>query len=115
MYKPANLREFITPAVHKKATSAIVNGRTVNSELTAVGTVRGKFKQKGTAEINANGLTVVNEKTTFTTWFKKNNPFEAADILTINGIDYAIKGKPENVEMRSRYVIITLEDISGGA
>jgi hypothetical protein len=114
MYKPAPIREFVTPAVHKKATKETVNGRTVNT-YKEVGTARGKFKQKGTAETNANGLTVINEKTTFTTWYKRNNPFTAADILTINGIDYEIKGKPENVEMRSRYVIITLEEFSGGA
>ena len=114
MYKPANLREFITPAVHKKPTSQTVGGRTVKT-FTEVGTARGQFKQKGTAEINANGLTVINEKTTFTTWFKKEKPYEAKDILTIGGIDYEIKGKPENVEMRSRYAVITLEQISGGA
>lgn len=112
MYKPANIREFITPAVHKKATSKTVNGRTAK-KYTEVGTVRGKFKQKGTAETQANGLTVINEKTTFITWWKAD--FKAADILTINGIDFEIKGQPENVEMRSRYAIITLERIGGGA
>lgn len=112
MYKPANIREFITPAVHKKSTSKTVNGRT-QKKLTTVGTVRGKFKQKGTAETQANGLTVINEKTTFITWWKAD--FKAADILTIGGIDFEIKGEPENVEMRSRYAIITLERINGGA
>ena len=112
MYKPANIREFITPAVHKKATNKTVNNRT-QKVYTEVGTVRGKFKQKGTAETNANGLTVINEKTTFITWFKAD--FAAADILTINGVDFEIIGTPENVEMRSRYSVLTLERISGGA
>ena len=114
MYKPANIREFVTPAVHKKAVNITINNR-ATKEYTELGTVRGKFKQKGTAEITASGLTLINEKTTFTTWFKKDNPYKAADILTIGGIDYEIKGEPENVEMRSRYVIITLDRISGGA
>ena len=112
MYKPANIREFITPAVHKKAMSKTVNGRT-KKEYTEVGTIRGKFKQKGTAETNANGLTIINEKTTFITWYKAD--VMAADILTIGGIDYEIIGKPENVEMRSRYMVLTLDRISGGA
>lgn len=114
MYKAANIREFVTQAVHKKATVKTVNNRTVKT-YTEVGTARGQFKQKGTAETTANGLTVINEKTTYTTWYKRNNPFLAKDILTIGGIDYEIKGKPENVEMRNRYVILTLEQISGGA
>lgn len=112
MYKPANIREFITPAVHKKATSQMVNGRTVKA-FAEVGTIRGKFKQKGTAETNANGLTIINEKTTFTTWFKAD--LIATDIITIGGVDFEIVGNPENVEMRSRYMVLTLERISGGA
>lgn len=112
MYKPASIREFVTQAVHKKATSQIVNGRT-SKTYTEVGTIRGKYKQKGTAETSANGLTIINEKTTFTTWYKAD--IVAADILTIGGIDFEIIGKPENVEMRSRYMVLTLERISGGA
>lgn len=112
MYKPANIREFITPAVHKKATTKTVNSRTVK-KYTESGTVRGKFKLKGTSEITANGLTVVNDKTTFTTWYKPD--FAASDILTIGGIDYKIIGTPENVEMRNRYSVLMLERISGGA
>lgn len=112
MYKPANIREFITPAIHKKAKSKTVNSRTKKT-YTESGTIKGKFKQKGTAETQANGLTVINEKTTFITWWKAD--IKAADILTINGIDFEIKGEPENVEMRNRYAIITLERIGGGA
>jgi hypothetical protein len=114
MYKPTKLREMNTPAVHKRATSVLVNNRP-QKEYTELGTVRGLFKQKGTAETNANGLTLINEKTTFTTLYKRNEPYKAADILTIGGVDFEIKGEPENVEMRSRYVVITLERIGGGA
>lgn len=112
MFKPANIREFTTLAIHKKANSITVDART-HKAYTDVGTVKGKFKQKGTAETQANGLTVINEKTTFTTWYKAD--FAAKDILTINGIDFKIKGEPENVEMRNRYSVLTLERIGGGA
>lgn len=114
MFRPARLREMNTTAVHKKAIPKTVNNRT-EYEYVEVGTVRGLFKQKGTAVVNANGLTVINEKTTYTTLFKRAEPYKAADILTINGIDYKIQGEPENVEMRSRYAVITLERIGGGA
>lgn len=112
MYKPANIREFITPAIHKKPTYKEVNGRQVKG-FEPVGTIRGKFKQKGTAEIAANGLTVVNDKTTFITWFK--NDLEAKDVLTIGGVDYEIIGSVENVEMRNRYAVLNLEKIEAGA
>lgn len=112
MFKPAKIREFVTPAVHKKAVEVEINGRLTNEYKTA-GTIRGKFKLKGTSEITANGLTVVNDKTTFITWFKSN--LEASDILNINGVDYKIIGSVENVEMRGRYSVLNLEKISGGA
>lgn len=112
MYKPAKIREFVTPAVHKKAVEVETNGR-LTRRLEVVGNLRGKFKLKGTAEITANGLTVINDKTTFITWFK--NDLASSDVLTINGVDYEIIGSVENVEMRGRYAVLNLEKISGGA
>lgn len=112
MYKPANIREFVTPAVHKKYIETETNGR-ITKQLNTISNLRGKFKQKGTAEIAANGLTVVHDKTSFITWFKKD--LEAGDVLTIGGVDYEIIGSVENVEMRGRYAVLNLEKISGGA
>lgn len=112
MYKPARIREFTTPAIHKKASTQTVNGRTQKT-YEAVGKVRGKFKQKSAEEMTANGLIVSSDKITFVTWYKPD--FAAADILTIGGVDYEIVGTPENVEMRGRYAVLTLERIGGGA
>lgn len=112
MYKPCNIREMVTPAIHKKAVEVVVNGR-LTKQYNVVGNLRGKFKLKGTTEITANGLTVVNDKTTFITWFKKD--LEARDILTIGGVDYQVIGSVENVEMRGRYAVLNLERIGGGA
>ena len=112
MYKPANLREFVTPAVHKKPTTQLINGHDQKT-YTTVGTIKGKFKQKTTSELNANGLVIVEDKVTYTTWWSNN--LEAQDILTINNIDYEIVGQPENVEMRSRYAVLNLRLIKGGA
>lgn len=112
MYTPAKIRQFVTPAVHKMATTQTINGHTQKT-YTAVGTIKGEFKQKNTSELNANGIVIVETKITFTTWW--NNNFKAQDILTINNIDYEIVGDPENVEQRSRYAVLTLRLIKGGA
>ena len=112
MYKPANLREFVTLAVHKKPTTQIINGHNQKTYY-VVGNIKGKFKQKSTSQLNANGLVIVEDKVTYTTWW--NNNFEAQDILTINNNDYEILGQPENVEMRSRYAVLNLVLIKGGA
>ena len=112
MFKPAKIREFVTPAIHKKVVEKTINGRTKKTVET-VATVRGKFKLKGTSEISANGLTVVNDKTTFITWYKAD--YASKDILSIGGVDYEIIGTPENTEHRGRYSVLNLERIDGGA
>lgn len=112
MYKPAKIREFVTPAIHKRVVQKVSNGRTKKTVQT-LANVRGKFKMKGTSEINANGLTVVNDKNTFVTWYKAD--FASKDILTISGVDYEIVGTPENTENRGRYSVLNLERIGGGA
>lgn len=112
MYKPANIREFVTPAIHKKPATQIINGHNQKT-YSVVGTIKGKFKQKTTSELNANGLSVVEDKISFITWW--SNSLEAQDILTINDIDFEIIGTVENVEMRGRYAVINLHRIEGGA
>ena len=114
MYKPAKIRQMVTPAIHKSVTTDTVNGRTKKT-VTSTAIVRGQFKLKGTSEITANGLTVVNDKTTFITLWKKVNPYKSGDILSIGGVDYEVIGTPENTEMRGRYCVLNLERISGGA
>lgn len=112
MYKPANLREFVTQATHKKPSTETINGH-IQKTYIVQGTIKGKFKQKSTNELNANGLSVVDDKISFITWW--SDALEAQDILTINSIDYEVIGTVENVEMRSRYAILTLHRIEGGA
>ena len=114
MYKPANIREFVTPAIQKRVTYSTVNGRQQKT-FTTVAVLRGKFKQKGTRELDANGLTIVHTKTEFITWWKSDFDFQASDKLTIGGVDYKVHGQPENVEMRGRYAVLTLELYEGGA
>lgn len=112
MYNPAPIREFVTPAIHKKTVVETVNGRQ-QIRVVETAALRGKFKQKGTRELNANGLVVVSTKTEYITWWKDD--FKAGDLLEINGADYLVEGEPENVEMRGRYAILLLKRLQGGA
>lgn len=112
MYKPANISEFVTPAIQKRTQTETINGRQ-QKVVVEVAFLRGKFKQRGTSELNANGLVVVSTKTEYITWWKPD--FKAGDILEINGVDFQVEGQPENVEMRGRYAILTLRRLEGGA
>lgn len=112
MYKPANIREFVTPAKQKRTSVQMVNGRT-QKVVVEVANLRGKFKQKNSTELTANGLVVVKDDVQYITWWKED--FKAGDLLEIGGVDYLVKGQPENVEMRSKYAVLSLQRIEGGA
>lgn len=114
MYKPCRASEMVTPARHQKPSYALISGREQKTYTDAPKpNLRGKFKQKSTGDITANGVYTVNEKTTYSTWYKSD--IESGDRLIIGGTYYEIKGKPENVEGRGRYCVCTLEAIKGGA
>lgn len=114
MFKPANPREFVTPAIHKKPQIETVYGVDQKTFVDAPKpNLRGKFKQKSSNEITANGVIVVVENITYTTWFKAD--IATGDQLVINGVAYEIKGSPDNVENRNRYMVCNLERIVGGA
>lgn len=114
MFKPANPREFITPAIHQKPAIESVYGVDQKTfENAPKPNLRGKFKQKTSNEATANGVIVVVTTTTYSTWYKED--LEAGDRLVINGDTYEVSGKPDNVENRKRYMVCNLELISGGA
>lgn len=114
MFKPADVRKFVTPAIHKKPTTETVYGVDQKDFVEALKPkLRGNFKQIISNEVTSNGVIVVVEKITYSTWFKAD--IKAGDQLVINGDTYEIKGKPDNVENRNRYMVCNLERIDGGA
>ena len=114
MYKPANIRKFVTPAIHNKPVIENVFGVDQKEFKPAPQpNLRGEFKQKSSSEVIENGVVVVVVNTTYSTWYKAD--IKAGDQLVINGVTYEIKGKPDDVEGRKRYMVCNLEEISGGA
>lgn len=114
MYKPANIREFVTPAIFLKCKTEVINGRTNKTyEQAEKPNIRGKFKLKGTSQVTANGLVVIADKTTFVTWYRKD--FEPGDAIEIDGVRYNIIGTPEDTENRHRYSVLNIERLTGGA
>lgn len=114
MFKPCRASEMVTPAIHQKPNYSPIHGRETKTYIDAPRpNIRGKFKQKGASEITANGVLVIQKQTTFSTWYKPD--LKGGDRLIIDGTPYEVKGDPENVEDRGRYLVCTLEAIKGGA
>lgn len=111
MYKPANIRKFITAAKHQKLKREIVYGREQESWTNAeYPSLRGEFKQKKSKRMTANGLEVLGEEITYTTWYKSD--LADGDRLIINGTAYTINGAPDNTEGRGRYSVCYLERVA---
>lgn len=114
MFKPANVRKFVTPAIHQKSIIETIYGKDQKTFVDAPKPkLRGAFKQKSSSDITANGVGVFVENITYSTWYKAD--IEAGDRLVINGTPYEIKGTPDNVENLNRYMVCYLERIDGGA
>lgn len=111
MYKGANVMEFVTSATHQKLTRTTIYGREQPTWADAPKpNLRGAFKQTSSSQISANGLVVVVQKITYTTWYKPD--LENGDRLIINGKAYTIKGDPDNTAMRGRQCVCYLERVA---
>lgn len=115
MYKPCRTSEMVTKAKHQKPKYTKVGGRDQKTfEDAPRPNLRGKLKSPApSGDITANGLSVVQKKPTFQTWYKAD--LESGDRLIINGQAYEVDGDPENVEGRGRFCVIVLKRIQGGA
>lgn len=112
MYQPIKRSlQMNTPAVYYSCTTEMVNGRE-QKVYNQVGMFKGHYKEKGGSEQVINGLKVINKSITFTCWYdpqiKQEGRFNIYDqVYEITNV--------ENVEMRNRYMICTLEYIGAGA
>lgn len=112
MYKPIKRSlQMTTPATYYSCDTQTVNGR--DKKIYQKGGVyRGHFKEKGGSESVINDLKLISKSITFTCWYdpkiKQEGRFE------IYGKVYEITNA-ENVEMRNRYLICTLENVEAGA
>lgn len=75
----------------------------------------GNFSSYGGTESQVNGLTVIEDTATLTTWYSED--FEASDRIriTASGKVYEIIGEAEDVELAHQELIIKLRRIKGGA
>lgn len=70
-------------------------------------------KTFGGTEKEINGVIVLEDTAVLETWF---NPEITADCkIVIDGVEYEILGRPENINMRNQYLKIRVRAIEGGA
>lgn len=110
MFKAASIREMRTPAIHQKRTLTDIHGREQETWTDAEKpNIRGKFTQKQSPVITANGLGAVEESITFVTWYKAD--IESGDKLIINGKAYKVNGIPDDTNLMGRQMVISLKRV----
>ena len=114
MYKPIDRSlQMNTPAQYQPCTIKEVGGKDKKTyPHTDDFMVMGHYKEQSGSEYEVNGLKVVNKTITFTCWFDPRIKQDGR--LIIYGKTYQI-ANAENVEMRNRYLICSLEYVGAGA
>lgn len=112
MYKPIKRSlQMTTPATYYSCERQDIHGRE-KKEYIKGGVYRGHFKEKGGSETEINGVKLINKSITFTCWYDPKIKQEGR--FDIYGKVYEIKNV-EDVEMRHRYMICSLDLVEAGA
>lgn len=115
MYRPNEAAEMTTPMTLQTPTVTKYNGVRASTFTDAEGVVFGNFKTYGGTEHQVNGLTVIEDTATVTTWFRPDIGSECRiKRLTDNAV-FEIIGEPENIEMRNMILRFKVRRVKGGA
>ena len=115
MHRPQKAAQMTTPCLLQSAET--VNNLGVVSKVYSDNgkPFAANFSTYGSTERESNGVVVVEENTTITTWY---NPAIVAGCrikrLTDNAV-FEVVGEPENVEMRNMFSLIRVKRVRGGA
>ena len=110
-YQPAT--PFNVKGEYFKCTESMVKGVLVKTYDATGVTFYCSFRQFGGTERENNGLTVIEDTATIETWYDPN--IKSNCKIVIDGINYEILGKPENIAMRNKWLKFKVRASIGGA
>ena len=117
MFRPNKAAQMTTPLRLQAAETAKINGvnkKTYKDVEGNNGIIWVNFATYGGTETTVNGLLVVEETATITTWYRPDIKSDCrVKRLTDNAI-FEIIGEPENVEMRNMILIFKVRRVKGG-
>lgn len=115
MFRPQKAAQMTTPCVLQTPEAGNFEG-----VPTKVFTDTGKpftanFSTYGSTERESNGLVVVEENTTISTWYNPDITANCRIKRLTDGAIFEIIGQPENVEMRNMFSVCKVRRVRGGA
>lgn len=109
-YRPSG--PFSTPMELLIPTKSKIKGTTAKTYPENGETIFGRFRTFGGTEITVNNTVVVENTATIETWFRSD--IKADCRIRVDGTDYEILGKPENIDMRNQFLLFRVRAIEGG-
>lgn len=110
-YKPQT--PFLVPAKYFNAVETVKLGVVVKDYEKTGHDFYCSFRAFGGTETTVNGVLVVENTATIETWYTPN--IKASTRIEIDGIQYELLTKPENIAMRNKWLRFKIRAIHGGA
>lgn len=110
-YKPQT--PFLVPAKYFNAVETVKLGVVVKEYEQKGHDFYCSFRAFGGTETTVNGVLVVENTATIETWYTPN--IKASTRIKIDGIQYELLTKPENIAMRNKWLRFKIRAIHGGA
>lgn len=109
-YQPA--APFNVPGKYYPCTESMVKGVLTKTYSETGVTFYCSFRAFGGTDINNNGVLVVQDTATIETWYDPN--IKSNVKIVIDGVEYEILGRPENIAMRNKWLKFKIRSVRGG-
>ena len=115
MYRPQKSAQMTTPCRLQMPTTENINGALKKTYSNAEYVTMCNFSTYSSADSESDGVGVVAENMTVTTFFDPAIVSGCRLVNLENGLLYEIVGAPENVEMRNMFSVFKVQRVRGGA
>lgn len=116
MHRPNKAQQMTTPVLlQTPAAGENINGVYKKSYADAAAPIMCNFSTYGSTERESNGVIVVEENITVTTWYDPAIMAGCRVKRLDDGAVFEIVGDPENVEMRNMFCVFKVRRVRGGA
>lgn len=115
MFRPQKAAQMTTPCMLQTPETGIFEGVPVKTYTDSGKPFTANFSSYGSTERESDGVLVVEENITVTTWFCPDLAAGCRIKRLTDGAVFEIIGQPENVEMRNMFSVCKVRLVRGGA
>lgn len=115
MIRPNKAAHMTTPMRLQTPTIERINGVNVKTFKPDEAVIMANFASYGGTEKTVNGMIVIEDTATITTWYRPEITGECRFVRLTDNAVFEIIGEPENIEMRNMFLVCKVRRVKGGA